>query len=116
MANHKTAKHKVEPITALTKEAWLPGAEAWWSAMAECQNDMLDFMSRRFAKDADAVREMSICRNRAEASAIHWKWVEDTFRDYSSEAKTEAKKMTAIYAKNAADMAQDIAQKSHPRP
>jgi hypothetical protein len=83
---------------------WMPkGTEAWWATASEHQSEMLDFMSHRLSKDADAVRELGQSRSWEDASGVHSKWLQDTFKDYSAEAS----KLMAINVKQAADAAQD---------
>lgn len=60
-------------------------SEAWFSATAECQREMLGFMSMRLEKDGEAVREMMGCKTMADAAAVHSHWVEETLRDYNAE-------------------------------
>jgi hypothetical protein len=59
--------------------------ETWFAAAAECQREMMSFVSMRLQKDAEATREMMGCRNPADAAAIQSRWVEETLRDYNSE-------------------------------
>ena len=60
-------------------------AETWFAAAAECQREMISFVSMRLEKDADTTREMMGCKNLADATAIQSRWVEDTLRDYNAE-------------------------------
>ncbi|GEO13770.1 phasin family protein [Microvirga aerophila] len=60
-------------------------AETWFAAAAECQREMMSFVSMRLEKDADTTREMMGCRNPADMTAIQSRWVEDTLRDYNAE-------------------------------
>ena len=60
-------------------------AETWFTAAAECQREMISFVSMRLEKDADTTREMMGCRNPADMTAIQSRWVEDTLRDYNAE-------------------------------
>jgi len=60
-------------------------AAAWLTAAAECQREMIGFVSIRLAKDGETVREMAGCKSPADATAIQSRWIEETLRDYSSE-------------------------------
>ena len=60
-------------------------AETWFTAAAECQRELTDFVSTRLAKDGDTAREMLGCKNIADATAIQSRWIEETLRDYNSE-------------------------------
>jgi hypothetical protein len=60
-------------------------AETWFAAAAECQREMMSFVSMRLEKDAETTREMMDCRNSADMTAIQSRWVEDTLRDYNAE-------------------------------
>jgi hypothetical protein len=84
-------------------DGWMPkGTEAWWATASEHQSEMLDFMSHRLSKDADAVRELGQCRSWEDASGVHSKWLQDTVKDYAAEAT----KVTAINVKHGADAVQ----------
>ncbi|MBB3018761.1 hypothetical protein FHR70_001815 [Microvirga lupini] len=60
-------------------------AETWFAAAAECQRDMMSFVSMRLEKDAETSREMMGCRSVADVTAIQSRWMEETLRDYNSE-------------------------------
>ena len=72
-------------------------AEAWFSATAECQREMIAFVSMRLEKDAEATREMAACKNAADVAAIQSRWLTEALRDYNAEMG----KLTAICAKSA---------------
>ena len=56
MANQKNLPGEVN-------NAWtLPGAETWWSSIAEYQGEMFDFLSHRFSKDSVALHGLGECR------------------------------------------------------
>ena len=59
--------------------------EAWFSATAECQREMIGFVSMRLEKDAAATREIMGCKNIADIAAIQSRWMEQTLRDYNAE-------------------------------
>jgi hypothetical protein len=60
-------------------------AEMWLAAAAECQREMIGFVSMRLGKDGEAAREMLACKNPTDATAIQTRWIEETLRDYGSE-------------------------------
>jgi len=66
-------------------QALAKAAETWFAASAECQREMMGFMSMRLEKDGETAREMLSCKNPADATAIQSRWIEETLRDYSSE-------------------------------
>jgi Phasin protein len=66
-------------------QALAKAAETWFAASAECQREMMGFMSMRLEKDGETAREMLGCKNPADATAIQSRWIEETLRDYSSE-------------------------------
>jgi len=68
-----------------TSQALAKAAETWFAASAECQREMMGFMSMRLEKDGETAREMLSCKNPADATAIQSRWIEETLRDYSSE-------------------------------
>ena len=59
--------------------------ETWFTAVTECQREMMSFVSMRLEKDAETTREMMGCRNLADVTAIQSRWMEETLRDYNSE-------------------------------
>lgn len=60
-------------------------AEAWFAASAECQREMIGFISMRLEKDGEIAREMMGCKNLADATAVQSRWMEETLRDYNDE-------------------------------
>ena len=60
-------------------------AETWFAAAAECQREMMGFLSMRLKKDGETAREMMGCKNPADATAVQSRWIEETMRDYNSE-------------------------------
>lgn len=71
-------------------------AETWLAAAAECQREMMSFVSMRLEKDADTTREMMGCKNPADMTVIQSRWVEQTLRDYN----TEMSKLMTILTKS----------------
>jgi hypothetical protein len=63
---------------------------------------MLDFMSHRLSKASQAARELGQCRSWEDASGVHSKWLQDTFKDYSAQST----KMMAINVEQGVDAAQ----------
>ena len=45
-----------------TSQALAKAAETWFAASAECQREMMGFMSMRLEKDGETAREMLDCR------------------------------------------------------
>jgi Phasin protein len=72
-------------LSSGTNQALAKAAEAWFAATAECQREMIGFVSMRFEKDGEASREMMACKNLADVAAIQSRWVEETLRDYNNE-------------------------------
>jgi hypothetical protein len=72
-------------LTGDNGRALVNAAETWFSATAECHREMIGFVSMRLEKDNDTFREMLDCKNAADATTIHSRWVEETLRDYNSE-------------------------------
>ncbi|MBF9196932.1 phasin family protein [Microvirga terrestris] len=66
-------------------QAMAKATEAWLTATAECQREMMSFMSMRLEKDGETTREMMACRNLADWTSIHSRWIQETLRDYSAE-------------------------------
>jgi Phasin protein len=75
-----------------------PGAEAMLSTVAEGQREMLSFVAMRLEKDSDFIREATACRSWPDILAIQSRFVQEMFRDYS----TEATKMLALCSSNVA--------------
>ena len=65
---------------ALTK-----AGETWFAATAECQREMMSFMSMRLEKDSETTREILGCGRLADVTAIQSRWLEEAVRDYNSE-------------------------------
>ncbi|WP_114947987.1 phasin family protein [Microvirga calopogonii] len=59
--------------------------EAWFSASAECQREMIGFVSMRLEKDGEIAREMIACKSLADVAAIQSRWMEETLQDYNAE-------------------------------
>ena len=78
-------------------QALAKAAETWFAATAECQREMMRFMSMRLEKDSEIAREILGCRNLADVAAIQSRWLEETLRDYNSEMT----KLMGIYTKSA---------------
>ncbi|MBM6580815.1 phasin family protein [Microvirga sp. BT689] len=83
-------------LSSGTNQALAKAAEAWFGATAECQREMIGFVSMRLEKDGDATREMMGCKNLADVAAIQSRWVEETLRDYNAETT----KLMAICTKS----------------
>ena len=60
-------------------------AETWFVTVAECQREMIGFVSMRLEKDGETTREIMGCKNPTEVAAIQSRWIEETLRDYNSE-------------------------------
>jgi hypothetical protein len=65
-------------------QAMIRATEALVAATAECQHEMISFMSARLEKDGNAVREMMGCKNLTDALSIHSHWMEETLQDYNA--------------------------------
>lgn len=74
-------------------QALAKAAETWFATTAECQREMMGFVSMRLEKDSETAREMLGCRNLTDVTSIQSRWLEETVRDYNSEMA----KMMAIY-------------------
>lgn len=74
-------------------------AEAWFAATAECQREMVGFVSMRLGKDIEAAHEMMACKDLANVAAIQSRWIEEILRDYN----TEMSKLMTIYTKSVND-------------
>lgn len=72
-------------------------AETWFNAGSECQREMIGFMSKRLEKDGETLREMMGCKTIGDVAALQSRWIEETVRDYN----TEAAKLMSIYTKSA---------------
>ena len=72
-------------LSSGTNQALAKAAEAWFAATAECQREMIGFVSMRLEKDGEAAREMMACKNLADVAAIQSRWIEETLRDYNNE-------------------------------
>ena len=72
-------------LSSGTNQALARAAEAWFGATAECQREMIGFVSRRLEKDGDTTREMMACKNLSDVAAIQSRWMEETLRDYNVE-------------------------------
>lgn len=68
-----------------TPAVMVDGFQTWMAVNRECQREMMDFVSRRLAKDSDTMREILATRSLADAAAAQSRWVEQTFRDYSTQ-------------------------------
>jgi hypothetical protein len=71
----------------------IPGAETLFATLAASQREMLDFVSRRLEKNGEVMREVTACRNWADALTVQSRWVQEMMRDYSAEAT----KLLALY-------------------
>jgi hypothetical protein len=72
-------------LSSGNNQALIKATEAWFAATAECQREMISFVSMWLEKDSEATREMTACKNLADVTAIQSRWMEETLRDYSSE-------------------------------
>jgi hypothetical protein len=86
-------------LSSGNNQALAKAAQAWFAASAECQREMMGFVSMRLEKDAETTREMVACRNLADVAAIQSRWIEETMRDYN----TEMGKLMAICTKSVKD-------------
>jgi Phasin protein len=77
-------------------QALAEATETWFAATAECQREMMSFMSMRIEKDGETAREVLGCRNLDDVTAIQSRWLEETIRDYNSEMT----KLMGIYTKS----------------
>ena len=77
-------------------QAVAKAAASWFDAADECQREMFSFVAMRFEKDGEALREMMDCKNISDATAIQFRWIQETFSDYNAEIT----KMMTIYAKS----------------
>jgi len=77
-------------------QALAKATETWFAATAECQREMMSFVSMRVEKDGETAHEILGCRNLADATAIQSRWLEETVRDYNSEMT----KLMTIYTKS----------------
>ncbi|EIM29422.1 phasin family protein [Microvirga lotononidis] len=59
--------------------------EAWFAASAECQREMIGFVSMRLEKDGEVAREMMASKSLTDVAAIQSRWMEETLRDYNNE-------------------------------
>jgi hypothetical protein len=102
MTTHKSNASQDNTVTNLRAElpnrALLAGAQTWWSAVAECQQEMAHFISDRLAKDGEAIRDALTSRTWSDALAVQARWVDETMRDYNAEMT----KLTKLYTKAAA--------------
>ncbi len=110
MTNQKSSATFDNTVTNLRAElpnrALLNGAQTWWSAVAECQQEMANFVSARLAKDGEAIKETLTSRNWPDALAVQARWMDETMRDYNAEIT----KLTKLYAKAAASTAHKESQ------
>jgi hypothetical protein len=83
-------------LSGASGRALANATETWFTAVTECQREMMSFVSMRLEKDAETTREMVGCKNLADVTALQSGWIEETLRDYNSEM---AKLMT-IYTKS----------------
>ncbi|MBA1156825.1 phasin family protein [Microvirga mediterraneensis] len=66
-------------------QALANATEAWFAASAECQREMIGFVSMRLEKDGEIAREIMASKNLADVAAIQSRWMEETLRDYNDE-------------------------------
>jgi hypothetical protein len=83
-------------LSSDNSQALAKATETWFAATAECQREMMSFMSMRVEKDGETAREILGCRNLADVTAIQSRWLEETVRDYTSETS----KLMGIYTKS----------------
>ncbi|MGO4573327.1 phasin family protein [Microvirga sp. 2TAF3] len=76
--------------------ALVNATETWFATVTECQREMMGFVSLRLGKDGETVRKMMGCKNLADVTAIHSRWIEETLRDYNAETA----KLMAICTKS----------------
>jgi Phasin protein len=63
----------------------LPGAEAFFAAMAASQREMLDFVSRRAEKNGEVLRELTACQNWTDALSVQSRWMQEMMQDCTAE-------------------------------
>lgn len=93
-SNARSSKN-VDGSIGSSPAALAEGIQSWLAVSREYQREMMDFVSRRLAKDGDTMREILATRNLADAAAVQSRWVEETLRDYSAQMA----KVMAIYTK-----------------
>jgi hypothetical protein len=59
--------------------------EQWFAATAECQREMMQFVSMRLQKDRSAAGRILDCKNMGDVTAVQSRWIEETVQDYNSE-------------------------------
>jgi hypothetical protein len=64
----------------------LIGLQSRWTMLRECQDEMIDFVAMRSAKDSVAVQDALGCRNFSEVLAVQSRWAAEAVRDYGAEA------------------------------
>ncbi len=72
-------------LSSGNNQALANAAEAWFAATAECQREMIGFVSMRLEKDGEAAREIMGCKNLADVVTIQSRWIEETLGDYNAE-------------------------------
>jgi hypothetical protein len=65
--------------------ALINATQTWFVATAECHREMIDFVSMRLEKDNNTIREMMGCKKLADTTAVQFRWIEETLRDYNAE-------------------------------
>lgn len=79
----------------------LPEATAWWSAWADYQHDLADFMSNRIAKDQDVVRSVLAVQSFSDMLQVQSRWMTEASQDYTAEAL----KLTALPSSSVTEFA-----------
>jgi hypothetical protein len=67
---------------AVSGGAVFGGAESWWSALAERQQELGSFVSDRLAQEGEAIGQTLRSRMWTEALDVQVKSVDETFRDH----------------------------------
>jgi len=111
MSNHtNTASNErvTTPRTGLDTKALMTGAETWWSTVVECQQELGKFVSDRWAKNGEAMRQTLSCRKWTEALDVQGKWAGEALRDYNAEMS----KLSGLYAKSSASAVREERHRS----
>jgi hypothetical protein len=99
------ASHKHVDVTKKAPNGglMLNGVPPWLSVISEYNGELFDFMSRRFAKDAQVLRELHERRTLSDFSELQANWLQEALKDYSAEAT----KLMGITMKQPADAAHE---------
>lgn len=70
-------------------------ATTWWSAWADYQHDVADFVSNRIAKDQEIVRSVFTVHSFSDMLQVQSRWMTEASQDFSAEAVKFAALSTA---------------------